>query len=283
MLDMETCRAIVLGVVQGITEFLPISSDGHLVLAETLLDRSFGVTGSEDTKKNLELVLALHVGTLVSIIIIYWKDLIQLPRQPRLCGLIILATIPAGVVGLLLKDKIEETFNSPLTAGVGFLITAGALLIGQRAERMRAVRKEDLTPMQALFIGCCQTLALLPGVSRSGSTIAAGLSAGLERTAAARFSFLMAVPVIGGATLLMVKDMIKQGHASNGVTAMIVGAVTAAVVGYFALSWLLRMVTKGKLHWFAYYCIALGLITIGWSLAYPKAPTKPTASQQAMR
>lgn len=275
MFDLETARAIVLGVVQGITEFLPISSDGHLALLQAGLNRWFGTTGDGNT---LELVLALHVGTLISIILVYWNDLKQLPRQPWLCGLLILATIPAGLVGLLLKETFEKSFNSPLIAGLGFLVTAGALLIGQWSERPR-LREQDLSLWQALWIGCCQTLALLPGVSRSGTTIAAGLSTGLERTASARFSFLMAVPVIGGATLLMVKDVIEQGHTSHSLSALIAGAVTAGVVGYFALTWLLRMVTQRRLHWFAYYCLALGCITIAWSSAYPETPAHPTVTQ----
>lgn len=275
MFDLETARAIVLGVVQGITEFLPISSDGHLALLQAGLNRWFGTTGDGNT---LELVLALHVGTLISIILVYWNDLKQLPRQPWLCGLLILATIPAGLVGLLLKETFEKSFNSPLIAGLGFLVTAGALLIGQWSERPR-LREQDLSLWQALWIGCCQTLALLPGVSRSGTTIAAGLSTGLERTASARFSFLMAVPVIGGATLLMVKDVIEQGHTSHSLSALIAGAVTAGVVGYFALTWLLRMVTQRRLHWFAYYCLALGCLTIAWSSAYPETPAHPTVTQ----
>jgi undecaprenyl-diphosphatase len=276
MFDLETARAILLGVVQGITEFLPISSDGHLALMQSGLNQWFGTTGEGNT---LELVLALHVGTLVSIILVYWKDLIQLPRQPWLCGLLILATIPAGLVGLLLKDTFEKAFNSPLIAGMGFLVTAAALFAGQWSERPR-IREQDLSLWQALWIGCCQTLALLPGISRSGTTIAAGLSTGLERTASARFSFLMAVPVIGGATLLMVKDVIERGHSDHSLSALIAGAVTAGVVGYFALTWLLRMVTQRRLHWFAYYCLTLGILTIALN-AGGSASTHSVVTQHA--
>ncbi len=273
MFDIETGRAVVLGIVQGITEFLPISSDGHLALMQASLNSWFGTTGDGNT---LELVLALHVGTLVSIILVFWKDLKKLPSQPWLCGLLVLATIPAGLVGLLFKKTFEEAFNSPLIAGIGFLVTAAALLAGQWFERPR-IQEQQLSLLQAFWIGCCQSLALLPGVSRSGTTIAAGLSAGLERTASARFSFLMAVPVIGGATLLMVKDVVEQGHTSHSLSALIVGAITAGVVGYFSLNWLLKMVTQRRLHWFAYYCLALGIVTIVWSSAYP-ATVSPTNS-----
>lgn len=276
MFDVETGRAILLGVIQGITEFLPISSDGHLALMQMGLDRWLGKTGDGNT---LELVLALHVGTLISIIAVFWKDLVKLPRQPWLCGLLILATIPAGLVGLFLKDTFEQAFNSPLIAGLGFLVTAAALFAGQWYERPR-IQEQQLTMLQALWIGCCQTFALLPGVSRSGTTIAAGLSTGLERSASARFSFLMAVPVIGGATLLMVKDVIKAGHTSHSLSALVIGATTAGLVGYFALSWLLRMVTQRRLHYFAYYCLVLGLATIAWSTAYP-ANNTPAMTQAA--
>ncbi|MDB5389359.1 MAG: uppP [Planctomycetaceae bacterium] len=276
MIDVETGRAILLGVVQGITEFLPISSDGHLALMQLGLDRWFGKTGDGNT---LELVLALHVGTLISIIAVFWKDLVKLPRQPWLCGLLILATIPAGIVGLLLKDTFEQAFNSPFIAGLGFIVTAAALLAGQWFERPR-IQEQQLSMLQAFWIGCCQTFALLPGVSRSGTTIAAGLSTGLERSASARFSFLMAVPVIGGATLLMVKDVIKVGHTSHSLTALVVGATTAGLVGYFALSWLLRMVTQRRLHYFAYYCLVLGIATIVWSSACP-ANSTPAITQAA--
>lgn len=277
MFDLETARAILLGVVQGITEFLPISSDGHLALLQSGLNQWFGTTGAGNT---LELVLALHVGTLVSIILVYWKDLIQLPRQPWLCGLLILATIPAGLVGLLLKETFEQTFNSPLVAGIGFLVTAAVLLAGQWSERPR-IREHELSLWQAFWIGCCQTLALLPGISRSGTTIAAGLSTGMERSASARFSFLMAVPVIGGATLLMVKDVIEQGHTSHSLSALVAGAITAGVVGYFALTWLLRMVTQRRLHWFAYYCLTLGIATIIISsTCSPAAPPVVTQSSR---
>jgi len=277
MFDLETARAILLGVVQGITEFLPISSDGHLALLQSGLNQWFGTTGAGNT---LELVLALHVGTLVSIILVYWKDLIQLPRQPWLCALLILATIPAGLVGLLLKETFEQTFNSPLMAGIGFLVTAAVLLAGQWSERPR-IREHDLTLWQAFWIGCCQTLALLPGISRSGTTIAAGLSTGMERSASARFSFLMAVPVIGGATLLMVKDVIEQGHTSHSLSALVAGAITAGIVGYFALTWLLRMVTQRRLHWFAYYCLTLGIATIIISSTCP--PAAPPVVTQSSR
>lgn len=278
MFDNETLRAIILGIVQGITEFLPISSDGHLALMQSSLNHWFGETGAGDT---LELVLALHLGTLISIIAVFWKELKDLPKRPALCGLIILSTIPAGIVGLLLKKTFEEAFNSPLIAGVGFLVTSLALLIGQRLERPR-IQEGQLSWLQAVWIGCCQTLALLPGVSRSGTTIAAGLSTGLDRSASARYSFLMAVPVIGGAILLQAKDVWEKGETSHSSLALGLGALTAGLVGYVSLSWLLRIVTQRRLHWFAYYCLVLGVLTIGVQFAYP-SKTHPSVTQHQPR
>jgi undecaprenyl-diphosphatase len=281
MFDQEFFRAILLGVVQGITEFLPISSDGHLALMQFILDSCFGKLNGANVKgKELELTLILHVGTLLAIIVIYWNDLIRLFRQPRLCGLIVLATIPVGVVGLAFKKYFEEAFQSPLIAGVGLLVTAGVLLAGQRWERPRIHDVQDLTPLHAFWIGCCQALAPFPGVSRSGTTIAGGLICGLERVAAARFSFLMAVPAISAACLLEFKDIVQRGYMLNGMPAMVAGTITSAVVGYLALNWLLRIVTQRRLHWFAYYCIVVGTITVIVSIV-PIHNAKPVAVEQS--
>lgn len=280
MFDQEFFRAILLGIVQGITEFLPISSDGHLALMQSILDTCFGkLTGADAEGKVLELILMLHVGTLLSIIVIYWNDLIRLVRQPRLCGLIILATIPVGLVGLIFKKYFEEAFDSPLVAGIGLLVTAAVLLAAQRLERPR-IRDMELTPLQAWWIGCCQALAPFPGVSRSGMTIAGGLVVGMERAAAARFSFLIAIPAVGAACLLEFKDIAKRGYTLNGMPALLVGGITSAVVGYFALTWLLRMVTQRRLHWFAYYCIVVGVITIVVNVV-PQKPVESTAIEQS--
>jgi undecaprenyl-diphosphatase len=160
------------------------------------------------------------------------------------------------------------------------LVTAGVLLAGQRWERPSISDVEKLTPLQAFWIGCCQALAPFPGVSRSGTTIAGGLICGLERIAAARFSFLMAVPAISAACLLEFKDIVERGYMLNGVPAMVAGAITSAVVGYLALTWLLKMVTQRRLHWFAYYCIVVGTITIVANVVLQKSTVVPQNGAQ---
>jgi undecaprenyl-diphosphatase len=197
---MDYLQTVILGVVQGITEFLPISSDGHLLVIGELLNRMFGrVAGTGD--ENLLLTVALHIGTLAAILIVYWADLWKLLRNFKLCLLIVLATIPAAVVGLALKNRIEETFESPTMAALGWLATAVFLWIGQRYERAGRTF-EQVSWSDALLVGCFQATALLPGVSRSGTTIASGMLGGLKRDAATSFSFLIAIPAIAGAIVV---------------------------------------------------------------------------------
>lgn len=278
---------ILLGVVQGITEFLPISSDGHLTLLQGMFRAAPG--SEQPAGAAMEMVLALHVGTLASIVAIYWNDLWALPRRPKLCAAIVLATIPVGLIGFCFKAAFEETFESPLIAGLGFLVTAAALWIGHYSTAGQAQQvsqgaadatSANTTPpggtlvgwRQALWIGVCQVFALFPGISRSGTTIAAGLTSGLDRVSAARFSFLIAVPAILGATVLQAKDVWEQGGSTHPAAQLIVGAVTAGLVGYMALTWLIRLVSQRRLHWFAYYCTVLGVITITWQAVSPTAP-----------
>lgn len=266
MLDTELLKAIVLGVIQGITEFLPISSDGHLVVFHKLLENWFGTSPGEQTSQ-LHFDVVLHIGTLGSIVLIYWRDLVGLLKNPRLCALIIVATIPAGVIGLTLKDLVEQAFNSPLTAGFGFLVTAGLLLLGQRlAHESRGL--DALTVRDAIAIGLLQSLAIGPGISRSGSTISAGLMTGLRREACATFSFLIAVPVIGGAALLVIKDILGGAGGVYRTDVLVTGTITSFVVGVAALRVLLKVVARGKLHWFAYYCLIAGAATIAWQLGW---------------
>lgn len=213
-------QAIVLGVVQGISEFLPISSDGHLVIAKHVLGQAFGAK----ITSGMEMEVMLHLGTLAAIMVCYARELWDLRKDPRLCALIVMATIPAAVVGLTLKDWFERMFDSPLAAGVGLLITAALLMTGHRLER--GGHTEKTLPWPAvLLIGCFQALALLPGVSRSGSTIVCGLLTGLDRVSATRFSFLLAVPVTGGAIVLTLKDILEEQHAAVPFGPMAIGIV----------------------------------------------------------
>lgn len=264
MPDAELIKAIVLGIIQGITEFLPISSDGHLVIFHALLENWFGKPDSPGASP-LHFDVVLHIGTLGSILVVYRRELFGLLSNLRLCLLILLATIPAGVIGLLLKDQVEQAFNSPLMAGYGLLVTAGMLLSGHVWGRERK-GLDLLTPRDAILIGFAQSLAIGPGISRSGSTIPVGLICGLRREAAATLSFLMAVPVIGGAALLVIKDILAGKGGTFRTDLLIAGTLTSFVVGVGALTLLLKVLARGKLHWFAYYCIVVGIGTIIWQL-----------------
>ena len=196
---MEILQAIILGIVQGVGEFLPISSSGHLVIVGAILDQSAGT--ESDAASKLLMNVVLPAGTLLSILIVYRNELIKLRLQPRVCLLIVLASVPAGLLGVFAKDLFAEVFATPLIAGIALCVTAALLVGGQQLER-NELDYNQLSFGKALAIGCFQAAALVPGISRSGSTISSGLALGLKREAAAAFSFLMAVPVIGGAVLL---------------------------------------------------------------------------------
>ena len=243
---MSLLEAILIGIIQGATEFLPISSDGHLVLVPAV----FGLT-----QPDLVLIGLVHAGTLLAILSYFWRDLIAIARdvlaglaqrQPlatpnaRLGYFMLLGSIPAGIVGLLALDFFEAQFGSPTVAAAGLLVTAAFLVIG---ERLKSGTKslDRLTWLDALIIGSFQVLALFPGISRSGTTIAAGLGRGLDRPTAARFSFLVGLPAIAGAGLLSIIDIFSaQGSLPMGHYAA--AFVAAAVVGYgciaFLLNWL---------------------------------------------
>jgi undecaprenyl-diphosphatase len=260
---MEIIQAIILGVVQGVAEFLPISSSGHLVIVGSLLDTASG--NSADVASKLQINVALHVGTLFSILIVYRSAVWNLRLQPKVCLLIVLASIPAALVGLQFKDWFEQIFGTPLVAGVALFVTAGLLLVGQRLER-NELNYDQLSFGKAVIIGLFQAAALIPGISRSGSTISGGLVLGLKRDAAAAFSFLMAIPVIGGAALLELKDVVSGDVVVEDIAPLLAGGVTAFVVGLVTLRWLVSLIAKGHLYWFAYYCIGAGTVTVIWQL-----------------
>lgn len=263
-------QAIVLGIVQGISEFLPISSDGHLVIAQQILAYFLG----EKLADGKDLVVMLHLGTLAAIVAVYARDLWELRKDFRLCAMIVMATIPAAVAGLTLEDWFDQVFNSSLIAGFGLLVTAVMLYCGHIMEK--GLHTEKTLPWPAmLLIGCFQALALLPGVSRSGSTIVAGLLTGMDRVSATRFSFLLAVPVTAGAITLTVKHLL-EGETSGPpipLGPMVVGIVVAFVVGWLVLHGMIRLVQQRRLPWFAAYCVALGAVTIALSLNGSVAPT----------
>jgi len=256
---MNLWEFILLGIVQGISEFLPISSDGHLVLVEACLGHR---------TENLELNVALHFGTLISILYVYRHQIIPVLKQPRLVLAIVVATIPVVIVGLGLKELFERASEQPFIAGLGLLYTAFLLFLTPRFDQghreLGEIRLRD-----ALVVGLLQTLAPLPGVSRSGSTIFGALLMGVKREAAANFSFYIAVPALLGATVVKLKDVIDQGGTSTPLMPTMIGALVAMGVGIVALKSLLRIVAARKLHWFAWYVLGVALLTLtGCSLGW---------------
>ena len=251
---MNYLDALILGIVQGLTEFLPVSSSGHLVLAQYFL-------GVKMPGVNLEVLV--HVGTLVSVLIYFRARILRLIKslfnremkaEQRIVFYLIIGTIPAGVFGLLFKKLFEEAFSCPLEASVALLVTGCILLLP------RAVRKgeKELTAKTSLIMGFGQAVAILPGVSRSGSTIVAGMLSGVKPSEAAEFSFLLSIPAILGAVVLEWKELLSipselAGHYT-------VAAVVSCVVGLFSIYAVLSTVKKGKFEYFAYYCFAIGLI-----------------------
>src|SRR5262249_24776818 len=200
-------KVLLLAVIQGIAEFLPVSSSGHMVVLDQLYQRLFPTDGPE--LENVILTVTLHVGTLAAILVVYRRDLWGIWRKPRLCLAIVLATIPAAIVGALFQKQIEATFNKPMVVACGWVVTAGLLRYGQRLGRNERPL-EELRLSDALIIGCFQAVsAFFRGVSRSGSTIAGGLFTGLRREAAASFSFLIAIPVTAGAALLKARPLLQ--------------------------------------------------------------------------
>jgi undecaprenyl-diphosphatase len=261
----ETVYILLLAILQGVAEFLPISSSGHLVIGKALLESRWpeaaGAAGG------MQLEVALHVGTLGSIFVVYWKNLWNLRRDWALCLRIILASIPAGVAGILFKKELEPLFESPVVAGVGLLLTAALLRLGERRPEEKYT-EHDLPWRAALVIGCFQMIAIVPGISRSGSTIAGGLLMRMHRGSAATFSFLMAVVAIGGAALLELKDLIVDGEPlAYSLGPLLLGVAVSFLVGILALRLLMLAVVRGRLRWFAYYCLVVGISTLVWQFA----------------
>jgi undecaprenyl-diphosphatase len=283
---MTYLQAIILGIVQGITEFLPISSSGHLVLVPSIFNWHI----AEEFLFPFDVIV--QMGTLIAVIIYFWKDLLQIvkailaglrDRKPfetedaRLGWLIVLATIPAGLIGYLFDDVIEQFFHSP-SATAAFLIGTALLLF--IAERFGKQEKElnTLNWKDALWIGFSQILALLPGVSRSGSTITGGMVRGYKRTDAARFSFLLSIPIMIGAGFFKFLDLLEMENFSSYLPYLAVGFVTAGIVGYLSIRWLLGYLGKHSLTSFAIYCAIIGTIML--ALFGLSALSEPKISQE---
>jgi undecaprenyl-diphosphatase len=258
---MNIFTAIALGAVQGLTEFLPVSSSGHLVLFQ----RIFGVS-----EPALFFDTMVHVGTLAAVFVVLWRDIWAILRrlwQP-LTAYLILATIPTVIVALAFKDFIEGAFESGQFLGFAFLITA-ALLTGSEllARRSASALKKpgEMNWLDALVVGVLQAAAIVPGVSRSGATLSGALSRRMDRDFAARFSFLLSIPAILGALVLQIKDLAESGGAAAGgigAGALIAGTVSAAIVGFFAVRFMLKIVRERSLFGFAIYTALLGALVL---------------------
>lgn len=259
-MQLHLWQIIVLAIIQGVTEFLPISSDGHLVVAAALLAPG----GNVDDLDVPDLVIVLHGGTLVSILVFYWQRLWELLRSDRrTMVLIAVATIPAVVVGLPVKLFAEAWLGSPVLAGI-FLIVTGLVLLAARWSVRRNREYRELGVGEAVLVGLAQAAAILPGLSRSGCTIATGLVLGLSPRAAATFSFLMAVPVIAGACLVELATIWKDGGISTPVGHLLVGVTVSFAVGLVSLWWLVRWLERGRFALYAWWCIPLGMAVLIW-------------------
>lgn len=256
---MTIIQAIFLGMVQGLTEFIPVSSSGHLVIFQHI----FGVQGSP-----LTFDVLVHIGTLAAVFVAFWNDIAAILKKPfsKLTYLIIVGCIPAGLMGFFLQPIFEKAFESLLVVGIGLLITGGVLKLSEMVTHNSLNMKEvrETTYLDVLFIGLLQGIAIVPGISRSGSTIAGGLLAGLDRDFAARYSFLVAIPVIMGAGLVQLKDFSFSAIAiTDSIVPYIVGPLTAALFGYLAIKIVMNLVRDGRLSIFSYYCWVVGALTIG--------------------
>ncbi len=266
---MNNIETIFLGIVQGLTEFLPVSSSGHLVIFENLLGM-----------KEPEILLdaSLHLGTLIAVCIYFRKDLVNMVTElwsfvspgsnkeglkpnARLAMMVVLGTVPTAIIGLAFKDSIEKAFGSLFVVGIMLLITGVIVGITRFIPKAHCTATR-VGPLIALAIGVAQGLAIMPGISRSGSTIVCALLLGLDRELAGRFSFLLAIPAILGAVVLQLDaDAIQR----VGVAPLILGLVSSGIIGFLALKLLMGIVKKGHFYYFAPYCWGVGLLTLYFS------------------
>lgn len=263
---MDWLQALVLGLLQGLTEYLPVSSSGHLTIGSYL----FGLNGED----NLAFTVVVHVATVFSTLVVLWKEIdwilkglfkFRMNDETKYFINILISMIPVGIVGVFFKDQVEEVFGSGLLIVGCMLIVTAALLVFSYYARPR--QRENISPLHAFIIGLAQAVAVLPGLSRSGSTIATGLLLGNKKEKLAQFSFLMVIPPILGEALLDVVKGLKGEEAFGGIDALplIVGFVAAFVSGCVACKWMINIVKKGKLVWFGVYCAIAGAATIVFS------------------
>ena len=291
MTTLDWLESLVLGVIQGLTEFLPISSDGHLALGQALFESIRGEKRVGSDKLLLDIIL--HLGTLLAVLIYYrdwFRPLFRSDSSPKpghestgpipseyvpqtrrefiqIFVLAIIATLPTAVIGLGLKKIFEAAHDSLTAAAIGFWVTAVILWGSQRLSGGTKTRL-TMTRKDAFLIGLAQAFAPLPGVSRSGLTVAAALACGLNRSWAAIFSLWMSIPAISGALIMEIKDLIESPSSDTRLIKMgLLGSIVAGLVGYGAIVWLVRIVKSRRLNLFSWYLVALGAIVLVWSLA----------------
>ena len=258
---------LLLSVLQGLAEFLPVSSSGHLVLGRTIL-------GLQEA--GLALDIALHIGTLIAVVIAYHRECLQLLRELvqgrlRMWCWLVLGSVPAAAFGLTAKDWVEQHAANPVGVSCALFCTAAFLLLGERGRRRCAGQLPEGSSdpgygeprwSDALVLGCAQAVAIIPGISRSGSTISAGLVRGLSGDQAARLSFLLSIPAISGAAVLEVPDAIQSGTLGVGGGELLFAILVSGLVGAFALRFLVVALRRGAFRWFAGYCTLLGATTL---------------------
>lgn len=267
---MNILQAIILGIVQGLTEYLPVSSSAHLVFVPYLMGWQL------DPQISFAFDVLVQMGTLLAVVVYFWKDLLRVTsawingirkREPftepdsRLGWYLIIATIPAGIAGLLFKDAVETVFQSPLISAVFLVVTAGMLAAGEHlGKRLRGLA--GMTPWDAFWMGLMQALAIFPGISRSGATISGGLISGVQRQAAARFSFLMSIPIMLTAGIMAGRDLTALPNLSAVMPVITIGFIVSAVVGYLSIRWLLGYIQKNSFRGFTLYCLTAGILMI---------------------
>lgn len=250
---MSILHALILGILQGITEFLPISSSGHLLLFENI----FGLNNG-----NMFFNILLHFASLIAIFVVFWKDVVELIKNPLSDQVknIIIATIPTIVIGFMVKEFFSEYYLN-LFLGFGFLISAIIIFVTlikcKRNNYLKNINKKE-----SFFIGLVQGIAVLPGISRSGSTICAGIIQGIDRTQSAKFSFLISIPVILGAMILEMGDVIKIGYVQVDFIACIVGFLASFIVALFTIKFMMKIVKKGNWIYFSIYLFLLSIFVL---------------------
>ncbi len=269
---MTVVHALLLGIIQGLTEFIPVSSTAHLLIGQTLL-------GLPADGAMFSFLVLVQIGTIVSLLIYYWKDLVSifvdtvknlggvrdfktLPDNARMGWYILIATVPALLAGYLLKDAVEALFRLPLLQAAIRLFAAAILLFLAESLTTKDRQLASMTWLDALVVGLFQIIAVFPGASRSGSTISGGMFRGFDRPSAARFAFLMSVPVMLAAGGYEMLDIIRMPGLAEFLPALAVGFVTAAIVGWMSVRWLLRYLGHHSLYIFSAYCALIGVIVL---------------------